>query len=345
MKMPKSIEDYKDNRIVRILTSNGYTPVLKEIAVEDVVRYDDSQARIGDLDPVYVNRYKNALQNGAVFPPIVVYSNGRDGYICLDGNHRVGGYRKVSGRSTITAYVLKESLTHEEAVYISGVINVSTNGKPVLSKQELERLVLAAAKSRPNIADEKIGQELGVSRTKIRNIRITRKAIERLQDVGFDTNTLNLGDDSIRTLHTKVSDDSVLLEAAELIRDAGLKGDDFKGLLYAVDQAGSEADKLVAVRKIRTAKAAEIENYGTTYIMPVEINNAVAAIYRATQNHPEADRWSPLTPARRGEFLGKVRDVAAFLQKVEAHLAPIVASDAAEQALIQTDAPEAEAVA
>jgi len=332
-KTPKVIDDYNDNRVVAILRNNGYTPVLQEIAVEDVVRYDDSQARIGTLDSVFVTRYKHALINNAVFPPIVVYSNGRDGYVCLDGNHRTQSHRDV-GRSTIRAYVLKETLSPDEAVYVSGVINASTNGKPVLSRQELDRLVLAAAKSRPQDADEKIGQELGLNRTKVRNIRITNAANERLRGLGLDHSTLNLGSEGVRDLHTKISDDSVLLAAAELVRDAGIKGEDLKDLIRIVSLAGTEADKLVTVRKARMAKTAEIENLGKTYVMPSVISLAMGAIHRAVQKHPEADRWAPLTPARRAEFLGKIRDVVAFFQKVEPILADVVARDAAEAALL-----------
>lgn len=335
-KTPTSLDQFKDTRIERILSTMGYHFTLEEVSLEEIARYNDSQARLGNLDLTFVNKYRAALTNGAVFPPIVIYSNGRDRYVTLDGNHRAEAGRKAK-HGAIRAYVIKESLTPDEAVYVSGIINASTNGKPITDKRELSRLVLAAAASRPSVSEERIGQQLGMSRTRVRNVITTDAAKSRLHNIGVNPDLLGLGESALRSLHTKITEDSVLKESAGLIQDARLRGTDVEDLLRSIAKAGSEADRIAVVQKEREERKAEIEGDGTIHTIPAEVTAAVNAVRKVTISYPDPKRWNPLTPPKREEFYGKIRDIIAFLERVETALEPIVAQDKSEAALLATD--------
>lgn len=323
-------KDYADPRVERILRQNGLTFTLAELPLDEVNRYEDSQARIGDLDSYFVNRYTRSLQNKAVFPPIVVYRNGHHGYITLDGSHRSAASRKA-GRGSIYAYIINEDVTQDEAVYISGVINATTNGKPVTSRDEVNRLVLAASRNRHGWSDERIGQELGLSRTKVRNIRITDQARTRLAEVGIDLEAASLSDKVIRELHSKIADDIVLKEAAALVDGAGLGGQELTDFVRSVEKAGSEDARLAVVRQERINRQPEIDGRGEIYVIPADIPRAVNVMKGLTVKHGEPSRWVPLTPVKRQELLGGVRDIVAFLTKVQDVLGDRVAEDAAAE--------------
>lgn len=76
---------------------------IEEILLDRIKSDAGSQMRIAGLDPATVTDYAAALEEGATFPPIVVFHDG-DTYYPADGFHRVEASRRV-GRSTILAEV------------------------------------------------------------------------------------------------------------------------------------------------------------------------------------------------------------------------------------------------
>lgn len=74
---------------------------MAEIALEAVVAEGTTQMR--GYDDKLVEQYAQAMKDGAVFPPVVVFENGSKFYLA-DGFHRVGAAKAIK-RKTIEAQV------------------------------------------------------------------------------------------------------------------------------------------------------------------------------------------------------------------------------------------------
>jgi ParB-like chromosome segregation protein Spo0J len=60
--------------------------------------------RIAGVDPAIVADYAEAMESGAVFPPVVVFHDGGEEYWLADGFHRAEAAKRI-GREEITAEV------------------------------------------------------------------------------------------------------------------------------------------------------------------------------------------------------------------------------------------------
>lgn len=93
----------------------------EQIALRWVQTGGGTQMRAG-IDQVAVNEYAEALNAGAVFPPIIVFYDG-DKYWLGDGFHRVAAYQKFWGESAVSKSIAADvrSGTRRDAVlYAAG---------------------------------------------------------------------------------------------------------------------------------------------------------------------------------------------------------------------------------
>ena len=71
------------------------------IALSDIQDDGTTQMRVAGIDPSVVADYADAMEAGAVFPPIIVYHDGEQ-YWPGDGFHRIDAARRI-GHETIDA--------------------------------------------------------------------------------------------------------------------------------------------------------------------------------------------------------------------------------------------------
>ena len=78
-------------------------PAIADIPLDAIHTDGGAQMRTAGIDPATVTEYADAMEAGAVFPPIVVIDDG-DGYWPGDGFHRIEAARRI-GRTTIAAEI------------------------------------------------------------------------------------------------------------------------------------------------------------------------------------------------------------------------------------------------
>src|SRR5690606_11458890 len=74
---------------------------MKELQLSKIVAEGTTQAR--QYDEALAQRYAEAMKDGAVFPPVVVFANGSSYYLA-DGFHRIGA-AKANKLSAIRAEI------------------------------------------------------------------------------------------------------------------------------------------------------------------------------------------------------------------------------------------------
>ena len=91
-----------------------------------------------ETHPEVVDRYAEALEAGAQFPPILVVKKGQE-HLILDGNHRLQAHRKV-GRTTILAQILDIPLEDRKTlIFLAAKANM-VHGLPL--RNEERRMVI-----------------------------------------------------------------------------------------------------------------------------------------------------------------------------------------------------------
>jgi hypothetical protein len=77
-------------------------PRIQEISIKVIIRDETLQPR-SRLDPDVIHDYAEALKNGATFPPVAVFFDGKDYYLA-DGYQRTAAHEAI-GRKSIRAYI------------------------------------------------------------------------------------------------------------------------------------------------------------------------------------------------------------------------------------------------
>lgn len=168
-----------------------------------LIRMDgDTQPR-SHMDYEAVDDYGDAMTEGAKFPPIVLFFDGKD-YWPGDGFHRIKGAEQ-SGKEVISAFVYSGSV--EDARWYSYSANI-TNGmrRTNEDKQRAVKLALQHPRGR-NLSDRQIAKHVGVSRRSVdqwrqklsgKNAQIAKrrgyKTSEDNETANQQTRTVNRGD-------------------------------------------------------------------------------------------------------------------------------------------------------
>lgn len=134
-----------------------------------------NQARFDAIHPATVDRYTEAVADGAVFPPVivrrVVRPNGDRKHVVLSGNHRVRAH--IDARcGTIDAYLVDcDDLTALEISYADN----ATHGLPTTDAERVAHALVLVERGR---SIEQAARVVGISRYKI-DARLKSTAQER----------------------------------------------------------------------------------------------------------------------------------------------------------------------
>ena len=134
------------------------------------------------LDDDTIGEYADALQDGARFPPVVVFrSNGTT--VLADGFHRVQAYRKA-GRTEIEADVHQGG--QEEALWFALGAN-RTHGQR-LRRNDKRRAIEIAYEAWPDLSQRRIAKQVGCTQPYVGQVRAQLKSSFQLPDrvVGKD---------------------------------------------------------------------------------------------------------------------------------------------------------------
>ena len=74
------------------------TAEIRDIPLGQIVADSSTQMRVAGIDPAVVTDYADAMEDGAVFPPIVAFFDGTQ-YWPGDGFHRIEAARRIDGEN------------------------------------------------------------------------------------------------------------------------------------------------------------------------------------------------------------------------------------------------------
>jgi hypothetical protein len=172
----------RDLRWEKILTDREFDWefVNYDMSQIDVKRSRENQARIGKpIDDELVNQYVIALENGDVFPAIVLAEGGNRKALVVDGNHRDEAHRQAK-ETKIWAYVIKGA--PQAAITL---LTYEANAKHGKMTSEHERLVQAMHLIDGNVSAEEAARRLGLPVSKVRDHASMNRVDQRADEVGI----------------------------------------------------------------------------------------------------------------------------------------------------------------
>jgi hypothetical protein len=190
-------------------------PVLLPI---DAVRTDGGTQIRAELNPFLIDDYAAAVQTGAVFPPVVVFSDSTD-YWLADGIHRLAAGREA-GLTEISADV--RSGTRREAVLFAVGANASHGLRRTNADEHRAVLLLLEDEEWRHWSDREIARVAVVSHEFVRTQR-ARLSVNRCQmgerTVRRGTTTYSMSTSGIGTTQR------LALEVRDLLRDTPIAED------------------------------------------------------------------------------------------------------------------------
>lgn len=136
----------------------------KQLLISDIQTESGTQTRVMIHEDT-VAEYAEAMENGAVFPPIVVFHDGTD-YYMADGFHRIMAASR-NGFKDISADVRKG--TKQDALIYALGANVANGLRR--TNPDKRRCVEIALREFPDWSDRKIAEVCGVSDHTVGNVR------------------------------------------------------------------------------------------------------------------------------------------------------------------------------
>lgn len=306
-----------DNRradIEQILDQHGIPfKYVGLVEITEVERYKEGQSRIRDINKDLVTEYAEKMKQGAIFPPIILWSNGYEKYGIVEGNTRIAA-KKKRGETSTDAYII-ECEDANEAVYISAIFN-ATHGQK-LSKEEVERAIILAGKMKTPPSRDQLAKDYGITPQKVTTIQNCEKVGNELRAIGIDTGEIP---DSMLSRLASLSDIAVKRDLAQLVIDSGMKATDLLALTKEINAQGSEADRLKIVSDARTVRAAQIKAKESGRVVKHQPIAQSAMVYGRIigliKEFPDPKQWVPVDATRRDEYLPRVEQSARFLNQI-----------------------------
>lgn len=307
-----------DNRradIEQILTAHGVKFDYKGIVpISEIERHIESQSRLRDADRSLVKEYEEKMKRGAIFPPVILWEDGYQGYGIVDGNTRIEA-KKKRGETQVDAYII-DVVDANEAVYVSAIFNASHGQR--LSKEEIRHAVVAAGLMDNPPTNEQLAQDYGVKPSTVTKIQNVHRITGELVDLGIsDAPEMT---EAARYSISSLSDTAVKRDLAQLILDSDIPQADIGALTKEIKSKGSEAERLKVISDARTDLAAKIEAKQTgrqSKGQPVaQVSMVFGRILSIIEDYPDVEQWVPVDPDRRADFEAKAEKIRDFLHEV-----------------------------
>jgi hypothetical protein len=306
-----------DNRradIEQILTAHGVTFTYKGVVlITEIERHKESQSRLRDTDKALVKEYVEKMKQGAIFPPVILWEDGYEGYGIVDGNTRVEA-KKARKETTVDAYIVNVSDSNE-AIYVSAIFN-ATHGQR-LSKEEIHHAVIAAGLMDNPPTNEQLAKDYGLTVQMVSSVQNIHRVTGELTALGIDPVAIA---DSAKVSLAKLADTAVKRDLANLIIDSDMKQTEIRHLCNEISKQGSEADRLRVVAEARSDRAAQITAKKTGRVVknqPIgRISMAMGLILSVKDANPAPEQWIPVDDARRADLLEKYTSVRDWLNSV-----------------------------
>lgn len=251
------------------LTSLGVSFTLEpELGLSriDQVASRRNQARLEPIDQDVVARYKEALLEGAVFPPVIVWNGGHktpsDQLVTLSGNHRTHAHQ-AAGRSTIAAFVV--DCTDSVATQIMYEDN-ARHGLPPSTAERIQQAKHLVATTK-GMTVKRAAALVGVGQGSVQVAVQTDGVNARARKLG-----VNLGAvaPSARFRLAAIKDDRTFVDLAELAAAAKLNKKHLDEIVPKINRLGDPFKQRAYVKEEAKRWSARIEqaDAGTVNVGP-----------------------------------------------------------------------------
>lgn len=217
----------------------------KDIDLEASAR---NQARFLAIHPETVELYTAAMNDGAVFPRIVVYGS-KPPYSALDGNHRIRSAIAVG--FTAAEMIVVSSATQAQRELFTYEANAK-HGLPTSLEERIAQGVYLVGLGNQAVD---VASALGVPERKLWGAVAAKRSRQRLERLGAKIST-RWGDDTFRRL-ASIRSDTVVVPFAKLITSAGLSNTEVSALIVQVNAFTTEGSQLAFIEQ-RAAQLAPI---------------------------------------------------------------------------------------
>lgn len=148
----------------KMVSGGGWARITTKILLSQIVDGAGTQARTG-IDKTLVDEYAEAMQDGAAFPPIVVYSDGEKIYLA-DGFHRTAAARKC-GFVDIDA-IVEQGTARDALWYALGANNA--HGLR-MSRADVRQAIKRALQEFLELSNREIARQIGCGDQLVREVR------------------------------------------------------------------------------------------------------------------------------------------------------------------------------
>jgi len=252
--LPLSAEEAASSLIEEWLQRHGvaYAPPSPiPMVLIDEKRSRNNQARRDAVVSDSVDRFANALRNGATFPPIVVFPLGGR-LIIIDGNNRQAAAKRV-GREFVSGIVISEETPSE----LISLLTVEANAHHGVTPDTQWRVQQAFQLISLGYTDQQAADAVNVNVTSIRVARAIQEAEQRARRMkihGF----VDLPQVPKQALGT-LKDDPVFYQAAKVAISTGMTLEQIREMtrmVKAIPSEGARIDAIAALAKERGIEAA-----------------------------------------------------------------------------------------
>lgn len=274
-----------------------------------------NQARVGAplMDDV-VERYQVAMENGADFPPIVVYKSGKR-FIVIDGNHRVASADRAE-KGELPAYVVTDPSDQQVAIltYESNTRHGEATSLGERERQALHLVELGASRA-------EAANLMGVKVQRLEYLQSDQEAVKRLAALGYDPSDFPI---TVRRRIHNVRSDVVFNSVAALVKEANMKGEAVDLLVPRINAQRNEAQQMAVITEARREQEAVIRTtagntIGAKTVRPlVRITNIVNRIKEFPVDKLPKDMDQVTRDQIRTALLDATRRLAEIAEKLGA---------------------------
>lgn len=214
-----------------------------------------NQARIGaPLNDDQVLMYASAMENGDLFPPIVVYMKPETKkYVVIDGNHRVAAYQ-MTNTAKVNAYVIDKP-SNAQVLLLTFEANTK-HGLPTSMDERLRQAVVLVEHGSSQTA---AAQRLGIPIRRVENAIRGRKSDRRADMLGVNRRWHDLRP-STRQMFSALRNDNVFKAFADLVIVTGMGGQDVQSYISRLNEQPTEQKALDVVQSIYEQRKGEIRS-------------------------------------------------------------------------------------
>lgn len=236
-----------------------------------------------------VDRYAEQMKNDAVFPGIVVNTEGE----LVDGNTRLAATRRLA-RKTIAAYICSD-LTPLTARALSVELN-QCHGQSMTS-HEIRAFVIGAVREGRMLEIRAYARMTGAKSATLKRWIKAEKARSRAAQAGLPVDGFDLLPEPVQIALQQIRLQSVFIETARLAADARLNASTTKAIVRDANAAASEPEALTMIARARAARAADITTMATGFKRPRR-RSASAAPHLAALMKYESSDFADVSPEK-----------------------------------------------